>query len=361
VDFAEWTALLDRPEIRFDPAWLQSAIQGRRVWITGAGGSIGSRLAQTVLAFGPAELTLIDAHEASLVRLAQKLGTSAARYLLADVRDRRKLDHSLRRAGTDVVFHLAAYKHVPLAEGNVDQVFATNVLGALSLLEACAAHGVGTVVYPSTDKVVQPPSVYGATKRIVEQSWRALAGTWSAPAVRLVRLVNVFGTQGSVVETFARQIRTGEAVTVTDDRMDRYWITMAEAVGLLLAAAARPHNDGVYLLDVGAPVPIVETARRVFAVLRPGEAGPAVRLTGIRPGERLHEYLHDDTEQVCATGVPGLLAVVGPPPAAAASWLAALEQLRSSLYEWEPSSLRERLFALAAGQLTERVLDRQRP
>lgn len=349
----DWARLLSRPEICFPPRALEAAVRDRRVLITGAGGSIGTRLAELILSCGAGQLLLLDCHEASLFRLRQTLEAAFAgrelRYVLADVRDRLKVFQVFRRSRIDVVFHLAAYKHVPLSEDNADQVAAVNLLGTLNLLDAAREHGTSRLVYTSSDKAVTPLSAYAATKRIVEQLLLSLAEDNTRPGVRVVRLVNVFGTQGSAVETFIRQIREGLPITVTDPRMDRYWMTMREATHLLLAAAGRPAGGAILMLDVGEPVPIVETVRRVYALVHGGGEEPPIRVTGIRPGERLHEQLVRPDERVIATELPGLLEVW--PLAAVAEarvWLAELERFREAGYEWDPADTKDWLLKLAS-------------
>lgn len=348
-----WAELLERLEIEFAPGLPCEVIAGRRVLITGAAGSVGRALARLVATAGPESLTLLDWHEASLFHLEQALSVELAdpsvsrpRYVLADVRDRRKMDRVLRRDPIDLIFHLAACKHVALGEANPDQAVSVNVGGTLDLFGLAVEHDVATFVYPSTDKAVSPSSLYGATKRVVERSLLALADQ-TGPAVRIVRLVNVFGTQGSVVETFAGLIRAGQSLTITDERMDRYWITMAEANRLLLAAASRPRCEGIYLLDVGAPIPIVETARKIYRIVA-GVGEPTLQIVGARPGERLHEYLAYPNEMLRPTDLPGLQVAIGPEPTIpAATWLAEIRRLTDHLYDLEPAEIRERVFALA--------------
>jgi FlaA1/EpsC-like NDP-sugar epimerase len=347
-----WARLLDRPEIPVDRDRIAPVLQGRRIAITGAGGSIGAALARFASTFELERLILFDSHEASLVRLGQQIrsvsGQGEMRFVLGDVRDRRKLDLTLRRFPCDVIFHLAAYKQVPLAEENVEQVLGVNLVGALNVLEAAQEHGVGTLVYPSTDKAVQPSGVYGASKRIVERFLTSLSAEPERPAVRVVRLVNVFGTQGSVVEVFSRQIAAGQPIEVTDPAMDRYWITMAEATYLLVLAGARPSGEGIYYLDSGNPVRLVETVQRVNALLRPGASDPSINVIGIRPGERLHEILQYSNERRQETDIPGLLVLVLPRPTIEAdAWLAELRALRRDLYDLEPVDLRAWLFSVA--------------
>ena len=356
-----WVGLLERPEISFPPTLPRQVVAGRRVLITGAAGSVGRALAQTVAAAAPTRLILLDWHEASLFHLEQTLSTmdsiapgTKLSYVLADVQDRRRMDRLLRQNRVDLIFHLAACKHVALGEANPDQAVAVNVGGTLGLFDLAAEHDVSTFVYPSTDKAVDPSSLYGATKRVVERSIEALARE-SGPAARIVRLVNVFGTQGSVIETFAQRIRAGQDLTITDERMDRYWMTMAEATHLLLAAASRPFNEGIYLVEVGAPVPIVETARKLFRFIQ-GDGEPPLRVVGARPGERLHEYLAYSDETLRPTDLPGLqVAVSSPSEISGASWHAEIRSFLDRLDDLEPARIRARAFELAGATTVARA------
>ncbi len=341
----DWSKLLDRPEICLEAAVLRATIEGRRVLITGAGGSIGRALTRTASNWLPDRLVCLDSHEASLVHLQQQIrdyaGSVDVHYVLGDVRDQRKLEQIFRRFRIDVVFHLAAYKQVPLAEDNIDQVIGVNLVGTLNVLEAAVEHASAVLVYPSTDKAVHPPSIYGMTKRVAERMLLAVGRERTDPAVRVIRLVNVFGTQGSVIELFAQQIAAGQPLTITDLRMDRYWITMNEAVQLLLGAACQTEHPGIYMLDVGKPVLMTETARRVYALLCPGRGDPQFRLIGSRSGERIHEELSYPSETVVATRSPGLLRLAQPIMARTAeSWLGDLCRLRQIYYQYGSEQLR---------------------
>lgn len=345
-----WAELLQRPEIQVDRRILASAVIGRRVLITGAGGSVGSALVRLVRDLDPAALALLDHHEASLVRLAQQLGQPASfevRYQLVDLRDQRKLSQVFQRFRPEVVFHLAAYKHVSLAEDNVDQVIGVNLIGTVNLIEAAIAAGTSQVIYPSSDKAVTPHRIYAASKRIVERLLQAFAEADAPVAPRVVRLVNVFGTQGSVVEIFLRQIQENRPLSITDVRMDRYWMTMREATHLLLAAATRPRFEGFYMLDVGQPVLLVDTLRRLYAMVRPG-GEPAIAEIGIRPGERLHEELLYPTESIHPSEIPGFLIIRVPPASIGAeTWVAELRCLERECQDGDLDGLRDRLLALA--------------
>ncbi|HUX87273.1 MAG TPA: SDR family NAD(P)-dependent oxidoreductase [Chloroflexota bacterium] len=341
----DWSKLLPRPEIRFPEDILRGRIDGQRVLITGAGGSIGRSLATALSAWNPDQLVCLDSHEASLVHLRQQLGRRPGsldvRYVLADVRDREKLDQIFRRFAVDVVFHLAAYKQVPLAEDNIDQVIGVNLIGTLNIIETAVEHRIAGLIYPSTDKAVHPPSIYGMTKRVAERLLLAVGQEVERPAIRVIRLVNVFGTQGSVVELFARQIAGGQPLTITDPRMDRYWMTMHEAVQLLLGAAVQPTCPGVYLLEVGNPVLMTDTARLVHTLLRPGHGDPMLKVIGVRPGERLHEELAYPSERFEPTILPGLRRLASPASTSDGDfWLREVGSLREAYYRQEPVHLR---------------------
>ena len=344
-------ALLGRAEVRFDREALASVLGGRRLLVSGAGGSVGSFLSTFLASLGPASLVVLDSHEPSLfhlrARLLERYPDVAYRWVLADVRDERKLAALFRETRPDVVFHLAAYKHVPLAEENVDQAIAVNVLGAQSVARAAAATGA-TVVYPSTDKAVRPPSIYGATKRLVERYLLEEAVGPSRLSTRIVRLVNVAGSQGSVVETFARQIRAGQPITVTDSRMTRYWMTVGETCGLLGWAAVEAEAVGPYVIRAGDPVPIEETAKRLHRLL--GVREPLViRHVGIRPGERLYEELAYDYESIVETRHPGVSWIRDDRPESGRDpeYRRQLDGILDGLYSLDRAELRRRLFDLA--------------
>ena len=348
-----WSSLLRRPEIKFEPAILRREVEGRRVMVTGAAGSIGAVLTRRLLALGAARVIAVDSHEGSMYRLSTELRTiptdAEIQFVLADLRDQKKTAQVFRRSRPDLVAHLAAYKQVPLAEENVDQVIAVNVVGTLNVLEAAEEFGAQTLIYPSTDKAVVPSSLYGATKRIVERMLIAFAARGGAPRVRVVRLVNVFGSQGSVIEIFSRLMRERLPLPVTDLRMDRYWITVEEALGLILAGAAQPDDPGPYLLDVGDPILVVDLARALYELTRTEQSiGLQLDITGPRPGERLHEQLHYPGERREPTEVGGLDRLRSNETVdSAADWLEVVGILREHLYDWSNQTLREWTFQAA--------------
>ena len=299
--------LLGRPEFSGDIAQAATFVRDRRVLLTGAAGSIGWPLTHTLVAAEPASLVLLDHHEHSLFSLERAVGRRAnVRFELADVRDAARLRRIFDEHRPEVVIHLAAAKHVPYGERFPEGAVATNVLATDTLLRLSDGVGVATFVYPSSDKSVQPPSVYGATKRIAEGLVQAAAGNrgWA-----VVRYVNIIGTRGSVIETFTQQVQADRSLSVTDERMTRYWISMDEAIwsALLTARCAAPAE--VLMPQCGEPLPILETARRLAGWYRPDRVPYPIACTGMRPGERLHEILLSPNESYAHSPAHGLRSV----------------------------------------------------
>jgi FlaA1/EpsC-like NDP-sugar epimerase len=311
------STLLGRPELRLDWSAARDVLSGARVLVTGAGGSVGARLAETLLELGPAHLTLLDHHDHALFNLRRRLDTLTLdrpdlpswSLALADIRDRARMQRVMREARPTVVFHMAAYKHVPFGEEFPEETFGVNVLATDQLLSLAAEHGVERLVYPSSDKAVHPPSLYGATKRLSETLVGRVALDLGRRFVS-VRFVNILGTHGSAIETFAAQVASGEALTITDPAMTRYWVSMPEATWLVVQAAAIGEPGSVLMLDVTDEVPIVTIARRVESLVAPGRAELPLRVTGLRPGERLREDLLSEHESFTSGPCSGLLEVV---------------------------------------------------
>lgn len=300
--------LLGRPEFAGDLAQATDFVRDRRVLLTGAAGSIGAPLAQRLLLGQPASLILLDHHEHSLFSLERALGAArpGLNYELADIRDAARLKRIFDRQRPEVVIHLAAAKHVPYGERFPEGAVAANVLASQSVLELADASGVETFVYPSSDKSVQPPSVYGATKRLAEALVQisAKGRHWA-----IVRYVNIIGTRGSVIETFSQQVQADRPLSVTDERMTRYWISMDEAVYSALSTARCAAPGEVVMPACGEPVPLVETARRLAGWYRPEQVPYPVNCIGIRPGERLHEVLLSPNESFSDGPTAGLRSV----------------------------------------------------
>jgi FlaA1/EpsC-like NDP-sugar epimerase len=289
--------VLGRPEFVGNLPHASEFVHDRRVLLTGAAGSIGGPLARLLLSAGPSSLVLLDHHEHSLFSLERTLGSASPglSYELGDVRDADRMTRILSEYRPEIVIHLAAAKHVPYGERFPEGAVATNVLATHALLEISEKAGVATFVYPSSDKSVQPPSVYGATKRLAE----ALVQVAAAETRRrwaIVRYVNIIGTRGSVVETFTQQVQADRPLTVTDERMTRYWISMDEALWCVLLTVQCAASGELVMPSCGEPIPIVETARRLAGWYRPERMPYPIDVTGIRPGERLHEVLLSPNE-----------------------------------------------------------------
>jgi FlaA1/EpsC-like NDP-sugar epimerase len=323
--------LLGRSQAVLDRAAMARLIRGRRILVTGAGGTIGSELARQIAALMPERLVLVDNSEFLLYaidgELRERWPELAIRPLLADMRERVRVDAVVAREQPQIVFHAAALKHVPIVEANPIEGVLTNVIGSRNLAEAARAHGARLVVMISTDKAVDPASVMGATKRLAEAICQALdlhEARRAAPGTRFVtvRFGNVLGSTGSVVPLFARQLAAGGPLTVTDPEVSRFFMTVREAVELVLeASAAVPESGGeaagtaadgdargkIFVLDMGEPVRIVDLARQMIrlAGLIP-ERDVGISYIGLRPGEKMHEALFHAAEAPIPTGNPAL-------------------------------------------------------
>jgi FlaA1/EpsC-like NDP-sugar epimerase len=299
--------LLGREQIVTDLDAVSAMLAGQRVLITGAGGSIGSEVARQVAACAPELLVLLDHDETHLHDIAADLDTSVVQ-VLADIRNRALVSKIFAQYRPTVVFHAAAHKHVPLLEEHPTEAVATNVMGTSNLLDAAREVGVDRLVFISTDKAVYPSSVMGASKRIGEQL--VVSRSPDHAAYCAVRFGNVLGSRGSVVPTFMRQIEAGGPVTVTDRRMTRYFMSIREAVQLVLQAAAladKGNGGEVFMLDMGEPVRILDLAERMIRLSgrKPG-TDIEIRVTGIRPGEKLAEELKALDEAEAPTQHPSI-------------------------------------------------------
>ncbi len=317
--------LLNRPQVPLDRDGMARLIQGRRVVVTGAGGTIGSELARQVAAFGPGNLVLIDNGEFALwqidMELAENFPNVRRQSLIADIRDEARIRSVFEAIRPELVFHAAALKHVPIVEDNPLEGLMTNAAGTRHVADAARASGSLAMVLISTDKAVNPTSVMGASKRLAEMYCQALDIVARKTGVGMrcitVRFGNVLGSTGSVVPLFQRQLARGGPLTVTHPDMQRYFMTVREAVGLVLQAnvigvgeARLPadQDGGIFVLDMGEPVKIVDLARQMIrlAGLKPDE-DVGIRFTGLRPGEKLYEELFHGKEPPAPTGYPGLL------------------------------------------------------
>jgi len=325
-------ALLDREPRPIDRGEIAAALARRRVLITGAGGSIGSELARLVASFGPSEIGLMERSENALFEIDRVLRSShpnlSRRAMLHDVVDARGTRRLMEDFRPHAVFHAAAHKHVPLMEDHPRHAVTNNFFGAKSIADAAVATGAERLVLISTDKAVNPTSVMGATKRLAERYVQGLAPHAASTRLGIVRFGNVLGSAGSVIPIWRAQLAEDGPITITDRRMTRFFMTIPEAAALVLQASALPQRArtaALYELDMGDPVPIVEMARRFCLAYgrEPLIAGEPARtdttrrpidivFTGARPGEKIHEELAYQAEQVRETGRPGIRSWVGP-------------------------------------------------
>ncbi|WP_282604850.1 nucleoside-diphosphate sugar epimerase/dehydratase [Pelagibius sp. Alg239-R121] len=320
--------LLGRSQAKLDRAAMRQLIAGRRIMITGAGGSIGSELVRQIAAFGPSRLILFDNAEYLLygidMEIHEKYPEMSQRPVLGDVRDAARLNHIMAEERPELLFHAAALKHVPMVEANPVEGVLTNVLGTRNTADACRRNGVDAMVLISTDKAINPPNVMGATKRLAENYCQALdiadrradggsAGGGTGTRFITVRFGNVLGSTGSVVPLFTRQLENGGPLTVTHPEMTRYFMTIREAVELVLQASALGANapseeaGKIYVLDMGNPIKIADLARQMIRLggLRPDKDVKIV-YTGLRPGEKLYEELFHEQEPLVETSHPSL-------------------------------------------------------
>lgn len=328
--------LLGRDPVEIDLEAVSDYVRGKCVLITGAGGSIGSELSQQVRAFGPSNLFLLDRDESALHALQLSMEGRALldtdMLVVADIRDRERMFELFDRFSPEVVFHTAALKHLTLLENHPTEGMKTNTVGTKNLLDAAEHVGVGRFVNISTDKAADPTSVLGATKLAAERLTAAMAAKTGLPYVS-VRFGNVLGSRGSVLPTFMTQIEQGQPITVTHPDVTRYFMTIPEAVRLVVQAGAIGRPGEVLILDMGVPVKIVDLAEHLINMLRPGAK---IEFTGLRPGEKLHEALIGVDETGEVTSHPRITHTAGdtrdPSEALAAVDEAAVLEVRELLH-----------------------------
>ncbi|MET3667030.1 nucleoside-diphosphate sugar epimerase/dehydratase [Caulobacter sp. 1776] len=315
--------LLSRPPVRLDPEPVRALVSGRRVLVTGAGGSIGSELCRQIAASGCAQLTMVDASEYNLFHIDREIAESHPalhrREILCDVRDAARVRRVFADQKPDIIFHAAALKHVTLVENHPCEGVRTNVLGTRNVATAAKACGAAHLALISTDKAVAPTSVMGAAKRVAEAVARQYGGGGDM-RVSIVRFGNVLGSAGSVVPIFRQQIARGGPITLTDAEVERYFMTIPEAVQLVLRAVAlsmiaSEPEAGVLTLEMGEPVKIIDLAKRMIELqgLVPGR-DIEIQITGLRPGEKLTETLVDVNE-VARPKAPGIMEALRLSPA----------------------------------------------
>lgn len=304
--------LLGREPVQLDLEELGAFLHGQRVLVTGAGGSIGSELARQVAEYGPAELVLLDHAENGLYFINNEIVSQRPGFpvhaIVCDIRDAAGIESAFARFRPEVVFHAAAHKHVPLLEVSPREAVLNNIVGTRNLVDSSDRHGVRKFVLISTDKAVNPSSVMGASKRVCEMMLQS-ASQRSSTRFCAVRFGNVLGSDGSVIPLFQRQLQRGGPLTVTHPEARRYFMTIPEAVRLVLQAGAMGRGGELFLLDMGEQVRIQDLARQLvrLAGLREGEDIDIV-FTGLRPGEKLYEELHSHTEKTRITRHERILA-----------------------------------------------------
>lgn len=293
--------LLGREEVKLDMKSISENITGKTILVTGAGGSIGSEICRQVMRFNPKQLILLGHGENSIYLIDMELknnflGETVLRPVIADVQDRLRIFEIVDEFRPDVIYHAAAHKHVPLMEGNPMEAVKNNIFGTKNVAEAADTFGVANFVLVSTDKAVNPPNVMGATKRFAEMIVQNLAKD-SKTKFAAVRFGNVLGSRGSVVPLFKKQIAKGGPVTITDERMTRYFMTIPEASRLVIQAGTLASGGEVFVLDMGEPVKISALAKNLIRLSGYTENEIEIKETGIRPGEKLFEELMNDSEK----------------------------------------------------------------
>jgi len=353
--------LLGREQVLLDNDGLKEQLTGKSVLVTGAGGSIGSELCRQIMRFAPRKLVFMEQSEFALYSIEQEFAGRPVHCAVGDVKDYARLEGVFAEHCPDVVFHAAAYKHVPLMEcANAWQAVRNNVQGTLNVARAALASGASEFVLISTDKAVNPTNVMGASKRLAEVACQAVQAQGSATRFVMVRFGNVLGSSGSVIPRFRQQIAAGGPVTVTHPDIIRYFMLIPEAAQLVLQAgliASRQQEGGqVFVLDMGEPVKIVDLARDLIRLSGFTEEEIKIEFTGLRPGEKLYEELLADGESTLPTPHPKLR-IAKPSAAPDALWLADLEQwlavpsrseadvkqgLKTRVPEYQPAAHRRR-------------------
>jgi len=343
--------LLGRDPVRLDDAGLRGLLEGKRVLVTGAGGSIGAELCRQIARFAPAELVLFEISEFSLYAIEQEFRDRFPQVpvaaVIGDAKSRLRISEVFVRHAPQVVFHAAAYKHVPLMEeGNAAEAVANNVLSTVTLARAANAAGTEKFVLVSTDKAVNPTNVMGASKRLAEMLLQAEQARSRTQCV-IVRFGNVLGSNGSVIPRFREQIARGGPVTVTHPEIQRYFMSIPEAAQLVLQAALMGKGGEIFVLDMGEPVKIVDLAKQLIRLSGFSESDIKIVYTGLRPGEKLYEELLADAEKTLPTPHPKLRVAKAVAPdngrltEEVLNWLSALanappEAVRGQLRRWIP-------------------------
>jgi len=335
--------LLGRTQVTTDLGAVRRALAGRRVLVTGAGGSIGAEICRQIEGFGPASLVLLDRDETHLHEAVASL-SGDVEQVLVDVADRTAVDEIFDRYLPEVVFHAAAHKHVPILESHVIEAVVTNVVGSCNVIEAAAQSGTERFVLISSDKAVRPVSVMGATKRVGERVLTERAPRGSSYCA--VRFGNVLGSRGSVIPTFRRQIAAGGPVTVTDPEMTRFFMSVEESVQLVLQASVLAQGGDIFMLKMGEPIRILDLAHRMIRLsgYTPG-TDIAIEITGSRPGEKLREETRAPSEALLPTMHPSIERLLEAEPGVSVEF--GLAALKAAVLHRDAMLTRSLLFELA--------------
>jgi FlaA1/EpsC-like NDP-sugar epimerase len=335
--------LLGRESVQLDDDGLHAFLDGKRVLVTGAGGSIGSELCRQISRYAPAQLIMLDHAEYNLYSIEQEMrkcwNANDMSVLLGDVRDEVSMRRVFENFQPQIVFHAAAYKHVPLVEDNPAEGIKTNVFGTRLVADLAVEFGVEKFLLVSTDKAVNPTNVMGASKRTAE-IYCQVKNDHAVTAFITTRFGNVLGSAGSVVPLFSKQIEQGGPVTVTHPEITRFFMTIPEAVSLILQAAAMGQGGEIFVLDMGEPVKIIDLARQMIRLSgHEPDKEIEIKYIGLRPGEKLHEELFHGSENLLGTSNPKIM-------------LAQAREVDSAWFEQELASLA----AVSTGRDVEAML-----
>lgn len=335
--------LVGRKPVKHDLEVAREFIAGRTVLVTGAAGSIGSRLVSQLSLLDPAKIVCVDRWENGMFALERRLADrSGLSYLIADVTNEARLRAVMADARPEIVYHAAAYKHVPLMQHNPHEAISNNLGGTLAVMDAAIEHGVAHLVYVSTDKAVNPVNVMGATKRLGELAMEALTRRGTETHFNAVRFGNVIESNGSVMGIFREQIARGEPLTVTHQDVTRYFMTIDEASQLIIQTTLLGENGELFVLDMGEPVRILDLAESLVRATKPGLG---IEIVGLRPGEKMYEELSYDADAVARTSHDSIFVTRDTPLAEPEATLADLRALvaESRDYTVPPAALVDRL------------------
>ncbi|MEO8429512.1 MAG: nucleoside-diphosphate sugar epimerase/dehydratase, partial [Verrucomicrobiota bacterium] len=337
--------LLGREPVELQTENIRKTLENRVVMVTGAGGSIGSELCRQIASFNPQRLLLVEQSEVQLFLVEQELNDlgygGIILALVADILDDPRMRYIFERFHPQIIFHSAAHKHVPMMESQPSEAIKNNTLGTVHIAELSLEYGVDLFIQISTDKAINPTNVMGATKRLAEIFLQALhASNPTRSKFIAVRFGNVLGSSGSVIPTFNKQIAAGGPVKVTHPDVTRYFMTIPEAVGLVLQSAAQGSGGEIFVLDMGKPIKIVDLARQLIELngLKPDE-DIQIEFTGLRPGEKLFEELSHKIENVTPTNHPKIMRFVTT-PLSLSEVRKLLEELNRELHHAEPNQIK---------------------